>query len=114
MLAFEVTQGGVATIEAKYRAKHPTLLPETPTHEYPGFKILEVYAYYKGEIGGECDKGTMLRFIEKTSDSEVRLRAFGPWVVPELGRAPARNLTMPPACPCLLLLLAGGHAVCGA
>ena len=43
VLAFEVTQGGVGDIEAKYRAKHPMLLPETPTHEYPGFKILEVF-----------------------------------------------------------------------
>lgn len=55
VLAFEVAHGEVESIERRYRAKHPGLLvnpatPSTQTYSDDGFKILDVFAYYKGEV----------------------------------------------------------------
>jgi len=55
VLAFGVASGTVEAIEARYRAKHPELLVReegSAIAEYPaeGFKILDVFAYYTGEV----------------------------------------------------------------
>jgi len=72
VLAFGVASGTVEAIEARYRAKHPELLVReegSAIAEYPaeGFKILDVFAYYTGEVGeSEPDRGTVLRFVQRT------------------------------------------------
>jgi len=72
VLAFEVDEGGIETIRARYAAKHPTLIvPGAPfVYENAGnFKILEVYAYYKGDVlASPADTGTVLRFIERPTE----------------------------------------------
>eukprot|EP00041_Stephanoeca_diplocostata_P023835 m.593724 g.593724 ORF g.593724 m.593724 type:complete len:174 (+) comp22394_c0_seq3:624-1145(+) len=68
VLAFEVTQGGVNAVAEKYQQLHPDLVV-APVHEYDSHKIFEVYAYYKGDVrASEADKGTILRFVEQTSN----------------------------------------------
>lgn len=53
----------------KYQQLHPKLVV-APVHEYDSHKIFEVYAYYTGEVlKSEVHKGTILRFVEKISDS---------------------------------------------
>ena len=65
VLGFQVNSGELDGIVAKYAEKHPKLLPPGMPKEYPGVRILEVYAYYQGEKGTtEVDCGTMLRFVE--------------------------------------------------
>ena len=74
MLAFEVSAGKIDAIEARYRSKHPALLvrQESPSVvEYPseGFRVLDVYAYYRGEVGeSEAETGTVLRFVQRVGD----------------------------------------------
>ncbi|CAE7242014.1 unnamed protein product [Symbiodinium microadriaticum] len=65
VLGFQVNSGELDGIVAKYAEKHPKLLPPGMPKEYPGVRILEVYAYYQGEKNTtEVDCGTMLRFVE--------------------------------------------------
>jgi len=68
VLGFAVAEGGVARIRDKYAELHPKLLVEGTPREHPGAKILEVYAYYKGEKrASDADPGTVLRFVEQVS-----------------------------------------------
>ena len=72
VLGFEVDEGGIDTIHARYAAKHPKLLVEGAPFTYSksgNFKVLEVYAYYKGDVyTSDADTGTVLRFIERPTD----------------------------------------------
>eukprot|EP00520_Triparma_pacifica_P009405 CAMPEP_0118644104 /NCGR_PEP_ID=MMETSP0785-20121206/6754_1 /TAXON_ID=91992 /ORGANISM="Bolidomonas pacifica, Strain CCMP 1866" /LENGTH=719 /DNA_ID=CAMNT_0006535827 /DNA_START=353 /DNA_END=2512 /DNA_ORIENTATION=- len=70
-LAFEVTSGDIQNIYTNYSTLHPKLL--TP-HGLVSYKdgagsitrVLEVYAYYKGDKKvSDADEGTVLRFVEK-------------------------------------------------
>lgn len=72
VLGFDVQPGGVDLIHARYLEKHPELLvPGTP-HEYEGFRVLEAFAYYKGEAkNSEVDRGTLLRFVEVPLDKNT-------------------------------------------
>ena len=36
-----------------------------------GTKVFEVYAYYKGNIGGDIDKGTRIRYVEVTNEEKT-------------------------------------------
>jgi 4-hydroxyphenylpyruvate dioxygenase-like putative hemolysin len=72
VLGFEVDEGGVETIHTRYAAKHPKLLVPGAPFEYSkcgNFRVLEVYAYYKGDVyTSDADTGTVLRFIERPTD----------------------------------------------
>jgi len=69
VLAFECkTKGGIETIARNYKEKHPNLVAFGDIREYPGFKVLEVAAYYAYDkqdkpLGTAC-LGTILRFVE--------------------------------------------------
>jgi hypothetical protein len=72
VLGFETAPGGVDNIYQKYKTLHPKLLCEDMPRTYPGAKVLEVYAYYKGEKGtSEADTGTLLRFIEPQEGADL-------------------------------------------
>ncbi|CAK9067416.1 unnamed protein product [Durusdinium trenchii] len=65
VLGFKVKPGELDEIHAKYREKHPKLLAQPPV-DYPGARIMEVFAFYKGETGqSDVDIGTLLRFVEE-------------------------------------------------
>ncbi|CAE7383036.1 unnamed protein product [Symbiodinium pilosum] len=84
VLGFQVKPGQLDGIVSKYAEKHPKLLPEGMPKEYPGVRILEVFAYYKGEKGmSDPDCGTMLRFVESSDQSSAH------WVLPGIDRVPA-------------------------
>lgn len=71
VLAFEVTTGSIETIRDRYKKKHPKLMREGGLREYEdGTKILEVCAYYEGDILlSEADVGTVLRFVQRGNGS---------------------------------------------
>ena len=55
VLAFEVTSGNIETIRTNYEVKHPALLPPNALTTYRDgagttTQVLEVFAYYKGEV----------------------------------------------------------------
>ena len=72
----------------RYSAKHPKLMLSTEVHSYEGFKILEVFAYYKPvlvdgvpsgtEHGVDADTGTVMRFVESTGESDSFLPGATP------------------------------------
>jgi hypothetical protein len=69
VLAFEVGNHCLEGIFNRYAELHPELLPKEfksgPVEYNKESRILEVFAYYKGEKGtSPADEGTMLRFIE--------------------------------------------------
>jgi hypothetical protein len=69
VLAFEVGHQCLEGIFRRYAEKHPELVPKEfkngPVEYNNEARILEVFAYYKGERGmSPADEGTMLRFIE--------------------------------------------------
>ena len=66
VLGFELRDGELEVVRARYEAYHPKLLA-APPHEYAdGTRILEVFAYYRGEVGAsDADPGTLLRFVER-------------------------------------------------
>ena len=72
MLGFVASKGDVETIHANYAKLHPDLVvPGTP-RQYGNTKVLEVYAYYEGEVRRTpADKGTVLRFVEIPDGDEV-------------------------------------------
>jgi len=75
VLGFKVKPGELDHIHQKYMEKHPKLLASEPK-DYPGARILEVFAYYKGETGSsDADSGTLLRFVEEKDGSDF-------WVLP--------------------------------
>lgn len=57
-------------IQAQYAQHHSKLLKDYTV--YASAKVLEVYAYYQGDDSesDDVDKGTVLRFVEPTSNSE--------------------------------------------
>ncbi|CAJ1397729.1 unnamed protein product [Effrenium voratum] len=78
VLGFKVKPGELDGICKRYAEKHPKLLREGMPKEYPGAKILEVFAYYQGETGtSDQDPGTVLRFVEGAEDADF-------WVLPGL------------------------------
>merc|ERR1740136_176256 len=98
-LAFEISSGTIEAVHARYTQFHPQLLTDecrdgvieyhtAPTNatatatgdgdddddENGGTtttvtKVLEVFAYYRGEKGGEADHGTRLRFVQTVPGS---------------------------------------------
>mmetsp|Transcript_15957 Transcript_15957/g.49642 ORF Transcript_15957/g.49642 Transcript_15957/m.49642 type:complete len:724 (+) Transcript_15957:73-2244(+) len=84
VLGFLVPAGGVEKIRARYAELHPKLLlPGTPC-SYQGAKVLEVFAYYRGEKGiSDADPGTVLRFVELEGDGSSH------WVLPGVKRVEA-------------------------
>jgi len=70
VLAFNVAPGGLEIIRNRYAHMHPKLLLHDVPKEYNGFKVLDVFAYYQGEIGqSDEDRGTLIRFVEPQQDS---------------------------------------------
>jgi hypothetical protein len=72
VLCFEVEEGDCELILGRYSAKHPKLVvPGAMPYTYAdGFKVIEVYAYYKGEcVVSDADEGTILRFIERPTQA---------------------------------------------
>ena len=67
VLAFEVTSGSIDTIHKRYMVMHPKLVTPQGVQTYSdGTKVLEVYAYYQGDVRvSEADVGTTLRFVER-------------------------------------------------
>lgn len=79
-LAFSITSGTIEELHQRYLDLHPKLLADDYTHgvkEYTNCKVLEVYSYYKGEKGGDVDKGTTLRFIQRSTQSRSDLHLGG-------------------------------------
>lgn len=71
VLGFEVPEGGVDKILERYASKHPKLLVTESPLDYPDFKVIEVYAYYKGDVGAsDVDKGTVMRFVERAAEAK--------------------------------------------
>ncbi len=84
VLAFEVPRGRLAGIRERYKMLHPELLLHDDIVTYSDdrtirgsamatrtismgiMSILEVYAYYMPGERKEADKGTVLRFVERT------------------------------------------------
>lgn len=72
VLGFVVAKGDCARIHAKYADLHPKLLVENGHQTYGDAAVLEVYAYYTGEIREtDADPGTLLRFVEAGQDVYV-------------------------------------------
>lgn len=70
VLGFSVPAGGVETVRAAYAAKHPKLLVPGSPRTYDGMKMLEVFAYYKGDVKvTDGDTGTIIRFVEGASQT---------------------------------------------
>ena len=67
VLAFEVTSGSIDTIYKRYMEMHPKLVTPQGVQTYSdGTKVLEVYAYYQGDVRtSEADVGTVLRFVQR-------------------------------------------------
>ena len=58
----------------RYKRLHPKLLPveyQEGLQEYTGTKVFEAYAYYKNDIGGVIDKGTRIRYVEKSNEKDT-------------------------------------------
>lgn len=56
----------------RYTALHPKLVVENSPRTYDNFKIFEVYSYYVGEAKvSDADKGTILRFVERTNKAST-------------------------------------------
>ncbi|KAL7453881.1 hypothetical protein ACHAWC_005525, partial [Mediolabrus comicus] len=75
VLAFEVGNQCLDGIFHRYAEIHPKLLPNEfkngPVEYKDEARVLEVFAYYKGEAGAsQTDEGTMLRFMEPTEEIE--------------------------------------------
>jgi hypothetical protein len=65
VLGFTAAAGSVDIIRKNYAELHPKLLVPDMPKVYGGVKILEVYAYYKGDkCTSDADHGTLLRFVE--------------------------------------------------
>jgi len=84
VLGFKTPKGGVEMIRKKYAALHPKLLlPGTPL-TYGDVKVLEVYAYYKGDkCVTDADPGAIIRFVE---GADTRM---GQWWFPGLEKVDA-------------------------
>lgn len=76
ILAFTITSGTIDDLYRRYHALHPKLLVEEYVNGVQSYnedldgstivcKVLEVYSYYQNDKGGDVDKGTKLRFIQR-------------------------------------------------
>lgn len=95
VLGFTAAAGSVDLIKKKYEDLHPKLLIPDMPKVYGNVKILEVFAYYKGEVGvSPADCGTVLRFVEGADASP------DVWVLPGLKKVEAAfdGITMPAFC----------------
>eukprot|EP00729_Bicosta_minor_P006528 gene6528-10749_t len=101
-LAFQVEAGGAQKIFDRYAEKHPKLLHSKEVQSYEGFKIVEVFAYYKPVVGADgamsgtatgvdADTGTVMRYVESTGESDSFLPGVTPImaVFPEDATCPA-------------------------
>ena len=75
VLSFEVGNHCLDGIFHRYTTMHPKLLPNEfkngPVEYKDEARVLEVFAYYKGEAGvSQADEGTMLRFMEPNHTEE--------------------------------------------
>ena len=72
MLGFELEAGQLDLVLARYDALHPELIVAPPHHYPDGTRVLDVFAYYRGEKGdGDgADPGTVLRFLERGEAGE--------------------------------------------
>ena len=99
VLAFEVPSGSTKHILSAYAAKHPKLIRggadgaiKTYEMELPGagaakVSILEVFAYYTGDVRtSDADVGTLIRFVERvgTDGSALPLGSAHALVLPGL------------------------------
>ena len=67
VLGFELEAGGLAVLQRRYEALHPKLIAG-PVHSYAdGTRVLDVFAYYRGDEAAEADTGTILRFVERSA-----------------------------------------------
>lgn len=95
VLGFTTAPGGVAQIHKKYAELHPKLLVPGMPKEYGSVRVLEVYAYYKGEkIESDADRGTIIRFVEGADLID------GHWALPGLQKVEAAfdGITLPAFC----------------
>ena len=72
VLAFEVTSGSIDTIHNRYMEMHPKLVTPQGIQTYEdGTKVLEVYAYYQGDVReSDADCGTVLRFVQRKGNAD--------------------------------------------
>jgi hypothetical protein len=75
VLAFQVGNQCLDGIFHRYAEMHPKLLPNEfkngPVEYKDEARVLEVFAYYKGEAGtSQADEGTVLRFMEPIHTEE--------------------------------------------
>ena len=73
VLAFEVTSGSIDTLHNRYMEMHPKLVTSQGIQTYEdGTKVLEVYAYYKGDVRtSDADCGTVLRFVQNADGNNM-------------------------------------------
>lgn len=83
VLAFEVTSGSIDIIYKRYMEMHPKLVTPQGVQTYSdGTKVLEVYAYYQGDVrASEADVGTTLRFVQR---GEADGNSKTPFILPGL------------------------------
>ena len=85
VLAFEVTSGTIDTIYKRYMEMHPKLVTPQGVQTYSdGTKVLEVYAYYQGDVrASEADVGTTLRFVQRgEADGNSKMPCILPGLEP--------------------------------
>ena len=82
VLAF--TTSSIGTIYSRYQDLHPKLVTPQSMQSYEdGTRVLEVYAYYQGEIrSSEADIGTVLRFVQKDSVGDDTMPCLLPGLEP--------------------------------
>lgn len=94
VLGFSTPAGGVDLIRKKYSELHPKLLLPDMPQVHGNVKILEVYAYYKGDkCVSDADRGTILRFVEGDD-------VDGQWAFPGLEKVEAKfdGMSLPAFC----------------
>ena len=73
VLGFELGPGQLDLVQARYEAHHPTLIKAPPHAHADGTRVLDVFAYYRGESGvSDADPGTLIRFVERTAAEDER------------------------------------------
>jgi len=71
VLGFAAPRGSLKAIFSKYQKLHPKLLLGG-IRSYGSTKILEVFAYYVGEVrSSDADVGTLLRFVESQDTAQL-------------------------------------------
>eukprot|EP01062_Namystynia_karyoxenos_P038526 TRINITY_DN2795_c0_g1_i1.p1 TRINITY_DN2795_c0_g1~~TRINITY_DN2795_c0_g1_i1.p1 ORF type:complete len:721 (+),score=293.91 TRINITY_DN2795_c0_g1_i1:99-2261(+) len=108
VLGFEVEEGSVDQILERYRTLHPKLLVHKDPYVYTDertiqsgarteqmvlgtMKTVDVFAYYMDKPGSAADRGTVLRFVERTGTYGSQPGFSNPsGVLPGLVDVPAR------------------------